>query len=68
MLDTCLGCGMDLSGDETPCPECGWDIDDFRERGRHGLADPGHGEPEDSGGEDRSGGGPPPGPKGLLGF
>lgn len=69
MLDTCLGCGADLD-DEGSCPECNWDIDAFRERGRHGLAKPGHGEPDDCDETDRDGGpdGPPPGPKGLLGF
>jgi len=70
MLDTCLGCGADLQDGEESCPECGWDIESFRERGRHGLAKPGHGEPDDGGDGDRDGGpdGPPPGPKGLLGF
>lgn len=70
MLDTCLGCGSDLDADDDSCSNCGWDIETFRERGRHGLAKPGHGEPEDDGDGERDGGpdGPPPGPKGLFIF
>lgn len=63
MNGECLGCGVDLDYTEEACAECGWAPEDFRERGRHGLSKPGHGEPESDGGS----GGPPPGPDGLLG-
>ena len=66
MLDRCLGCGTALDG-EQECPDCGWDLDSFRERDRHGLAKPGHGEPEDSN-DDRDTDGPPPGPRSVSGF
>lgn len=59
----CLGCGVEFDYEEAACPECGWDLDSFRENGRHGLSKDGHGEPEDSGS-----GGPPPGPDGLRGL
>jgi len=58
----CLGCGITIDYTE-PCPECGWDPESFRERGRHDLDESGHGEPE----SDSGSGGPPPGPGGLLG-
>ncbi|MFB6102050.1 MAG: hypothetical protein ABEJ73_05740 [Haloplanus sp.] len=61
----CLGCGVDFDYDVGTCPECGWSPADFGERGRYGLAKPGHGEPDD---ESDGSGGPPPGPGGLLGF
>lgn len=64
MLGECLGCGAEVDYEEDECPECGWTLDEFRERGRHGLAKDGHGEPEESG----SGDGPPPGPGGLRGL
>jgi len=61
----CLGCGIEIDYSEGVCPECGWDVAEFRARGRHGLEKPGHGEPEsDSDGSS----GPPPGPGGLLGI
>jgi protein PhnA len=61
----CLGCGVDFDYDESACPECGWDPEDFATRGRYGLEKSGHGEPDD-GERDGGPGGPPPGPKGLL--
>ncbi|GAA0210354.1 MULTISPECIES: hypothetical protein [Halobaculum] len=76
-INECLGCGVDFDHSDGDCPECGWSPAEFSERGRYGLAKEGHGEPEDGGdadrdgaGDDRDGGsrGPPPGPKGLLGF
>jgi len=69
-VNECLGCGVDFDYAEGACPECGWSPEAFAERGRYGLAKPGHGEPED-GGDDRgsgSGSGPPPGPDGLRGI
>ncbi|WP_058367283.1 hypothetical protein [Haloparvum sedimenti] len=45
----CLGCGEPFDWGEERCPACGWEVADWRERGRHGLAEPGHGEPEDDG-------------------
>jgi len=59
----CLGCGIEFDYREGECPECGRDPAQFRERGRHGLARPGHGEPTGDGS-----GGPPPGPGGLVGL
>lgn len=64
MEGECLGCGTAFDYTDGECPECGWDPDDFRERGRHGLSTDGHGEPEDSG----SSSGPPPGPDSLRGI
>ena len=61
MNGECLGCGAEFDYDVGSCPACGWDPEEFRERGRHGLARSGHGEPDDDGG-----GGPPPGPKGAT--
>lgn len=63
MTGECLGCGVDFDYAEDACPECGWEPAGFRERGRHGLAKEGHGEPESD-----SGTGPPPGPDSLLGL
>ncbi len=60
----CLGCGTEIDYSEGACPECGWDPEDFRERGRYNLETGGHGEPED----DSSGSGPPAGPGGLTGI
>lgn len=45
----CLGCGEPFDYDEEVCPACGWDRSEWIERGRHGLADSGHGEPDDDG-------------------
>lgn len=67
MLDTCLGCGEALDGDRA-CPDCGWTLDSFRERDRHGLAKPGHSEPEEGEGDRDGPDGPPPGPRSVLGF
>lgn len=64
MHGECLGCGIEFDYSEGECPECGWDPEEFRERGRHGLEKEGHGEPDDDGDDT---GGPPPGPGGLLG-
>ncbi|MFB6194594.1 MAG: hypothetical protein ABEI80_00345 [Haloplanus sp.] len=62
----CLGCGVDFDYGDGCCPACGWEPSDFADRGRYGLAKPGHGEPEDDGSDGP--GGPPPGPGGLLGL
>ena len=59
----CLGCGTKFDYDDGACPECGWNPEEFRERARHGLARPGHGEPESDGGA-----GPPPGPDSVTRF
>ena len=72
-INECLGCGVEFDHGEGACPECGWSADGFAERGRYGLATAGHGEPDDGGDgerdDDRGGTrGPPPGPKGLIGF
>ncbi|MES3517326.1 MAG: hypothetical protein PPP58_06655 [Natronomonas sp.] len=61
----CLGCGSTIDYSAGDCPECGWNPESFRERDRHGLDREGHGEPEETSDE---GGGPPPGPGGLLGM
>jgi hypothetical protein len=68
-VNECLGCGVDVDYAEGACPECGWDPAALAERGRYGLAKPGHGEPEGEGERTESGGGgPPPGPDGLRGI
>ncbi|PSP81764.1 hypothetical protein BRC88_01405 [Halobacteriales archaeon QS_4_69_225] len=61
MNGECLGCGAEFDYDVGSCPARGWNPEEFREQGRHGLARSGHGEPDDDGG-----GGPPPGPKGAT--
>lgn len=43
----CLGCGEAFDWDDTVCPECGWNRDEWAESGRHGLSKDGHGEPAD---------------------
>ncbi|MEF8977980.1 MAG: hypothetical protein V5A39_03790 [Haloarculaceae archaeon] len=63
MNGECLGCGTEFDYRDGACPECGWDPEQFRERGRHGLAKAGHGEPEGDGN-----GGPPSGPGALTGI
>ncbi|MFC6614340.1 hypothetical protein ACFQAS_05130 [Halopenitus salinus] len=45
--DRCLRCGNDFEYDRGSCPNCGWDSEAFRERGRYGLARPGTGEWDD---------------------
>lgn len=62
-VTVCLGCGEPFDYAEKVCPNCDWDLEEFRDRGRHGLSKPGHCEPEDT-----IPGGPPPGPAGLRGL
>ncbi|MFW5917038.1 MAG: hypothetical protein ACOCRD_01365 [Halorubrum sp.] len=51
--NACLGCGEPFDWGDRECPECGWNRDEWAERGRHGLEKEGHGEPDE---ESRSGG------------
>ncbi len=51
--NACLGCGEPFDWGDDECPECGWDRDEWAERGRHGLEKEDHGEPD---GDDRPGG------------
>lgn len=59
----CLGCGTAVDYSDGECPSCGWNPEEFREQGRHGLEQEGHGEPDDAGS-----GGPPPGPDSVARF